>query len=141
MLAIRTGLAALRVFKLLESRSHKMKILVAITSYGTANDKYLMRLIEEYRSMSHDVDIVVLSNIAKSVDGVEVRVGMPTKDPWSLPFAHKQVLAERVNDYDLFIYSEDDTLITEANIRAVLDLSKQLPEREIPGFFRYEISS
>jgi SAM-dependent methyltransferase len=118
-----------------------MKILVAITSYGKANDKYLMRLIEEYRSMSHNVDIVVLSNIAKSVDGAEVRVGLPTRDPWSLPFAHKQVLAERVNDYDLFIYSEDDTLVTEANIRAVLDLSKHLPEREIPGFFRYEISS
>jgi hypothetical protein len=70
-----------------------MKLLVAIASYGTSNDRYLKRLVEEYRSMSYGVDIVVLSNVAKPVEGAEVRVGMPTKDPWSLPFAHKQVLA------------------------------------------------
>jgi len=118
-----------------------MKILVAIANYGQANDAYLSRLIAEYRSMSHAVDIVVLSNIAKDwLKGVEVKVGLPTKDPWSLPFAHKQVLAEKVNDYDLFIYSEDDTLITERNINAFLCVLPKLPAEEIPGFLRFELA-
>jgi len=115
------------------------RLLVTIASYGTASDKYLHRLISEYRSMRFHTHIVVLSNVEKSLpDGVEVRTGLPTKNPWSLPWAHKKVLAERVNDYDLFIYTEDDILITQRNIDAFLEVSKELQETEIPGFLRYE---
>jgi SAM-dependent methyltransferase len=113
--------------------------LIAIASFGTKNDPYLLRLVREYCSMPFSVDIVVLSNIAKEVaPGVEVSVGLPAKNPWSLPFPHKQIFAERLDDYDLFIYSEDDTLVTERNIRAFLRVAAVLPENEIPGFFRVE---
>src|SRR5208283_4799703 len=57
---------------------------------------------------------------------------------WCLPFAHKQIFADRLNTYDLFIYSEDDTLITEKNICAFLRVSAALPADEIPGFLRFE---
>jgi SAM-dependent methyltransferase len=125
------------------------KVLVAIPSLargskkwrdtGTANDAYLGQLVNEYRSMSFQVDVVVFSDAPKEVaPGVELRVGLPTQDPGSLPFAHKQVFADRLNDYDLFIYSEDDTLITAKTIRAFLRVSSALPENEIPGFFRFE---
>src|SRR5579864_6254290 len=116
-----------------------MNILVAIASYGTTHDQYLNRLIAEYRSMRHRVDIVVLTEAPKSMGpDVEVKVGLPTKDPWSLPFAHKQLFADRVNDYDLFIYSEDDHLITEQHVEAFLNASKVLPETEIAGFLVIE---
>ena len=117
-----------------------MKILVAIASYGTGNDQYLSELVREYRSMPFDVDIVVLSNMPKKVaSGVEVVVvDLHGKNPWPLPFPHKQIFASRLNDYDLFIYSEDDTLVTEKNIRAFLEASSVLPDDEVPGFFRFE---
>lgn len=117
-----------------------MKVLVAVASHGTANDQYLARVINEYRSMPFDVDIVVLSNAAKSVPpNVELLVGLPSANPWSLPFAHKEVFAKRISDYDLFIYSEDDILVSEKNVRAFLRLSSVLPENEIPGFLRFEM--
>ena len=118
-----------------------MKILVAIANFGTKNAKYLERLLREYRSMTrYKVDIVVLSNIPKNLGSdVEVIVGYPTKDPWSLPFGHKKVFSDRVSDYDLFIYSEDDTLITERNIRGFLRTVEILPKEEIAGFIRYEL--
>lgn len=116
-----------------------MRILVAIASYGHANDRYLDRVINEYRSTKFDVDVVVLSNIEKAVPpAVECLVGLPTKDPWSLPFLHKKLFLERLNLYDLFIYSEDDILITEENIRAFLDVESDLNEDEIAGFLRVE---
>ncbi len=117
-----------------------MKALVAIASYGVRNDGYLHQLVNEYKSMSFDVDIVVLSNIRKDVAaGVEVVVvALKGKDPWSLPFPHKQIFADRLNDYDLFVYSEDDTLLRETNIRAFLKVSAVLPETEVPGFLRFE---
>jgi 2-polyprenyl-3-methyl-5-hydroxy-6-metoxy-1,4-benzoquinol methylase len=91
--------------------------------------------------MPHTVDVVVLSNLRKEVPGVELLVGVPNDDPWSLPFAHKRVLADRLDDYDLFIYSEDDTLITEKNITAFLTVTELLPQGEIAGFLRSEAGS
>lgn len=117
-----------------------MKILVAIANHGTKNMKYLASLLNEYRSMPFGTDIVVLSNIPKDLGSdVEVILGCPTRDPWSLPFGHKKVFADRISDYDLFIYSEDDTLITERNIHAFLKAVEILPRQEIPGFIRYEL--
>jgi SAM-dependent methyltransferase len=116
-----------------------MRILVAIASYGTRNDRYLAEVIRRYRAMPYQVDLVVLSNIPKELGpGVEVLVGLPAKNPWSLPFGHKKLFADRLNDYDLFIYSEDDTPLSERNIEAFLRVSDILPEHEITGFLRSE---
>jgi SAM-dependent methyltransferase len=122
------------------STPSSLKILVAVASYGVANDRYLSQLIAEYRSTAFHVDIIVLSNLAKEVPpGVEtVVINLDGANPWSLPFAHKQIFADRLSDYDVFIYSEDDTLLTEANIRAFLQVSEALPRAEIPGFLRFE---
>ena len=81
--------------------SCRLRLLVVIANYGTANDKYLSRVIDEYRSMPYSTDIVVLSNVPKDLGrNVQVIVGLPSKDPRSLPFGHKEVFANRINDYD-----------------------------------------
>lgn len=118
---------------------HMLRILVAIASYGTGNDHYLRRLIVEYRSMPFHIDIVVLSNIEKKpFPGIECLVGLPDRNPWSLPFAHKKLFADRADQYDMFIYSEDDILVTEANIRAFQQINPLLKSDEIAGFLRIE---
>jgi SAM-dependent methyltransferase len=120
----------------------RLRILVAVASYGTSNDQYLLRLVEEYRAMSFDVDIVILSNLRKQIaPDVEVLVGLPNRNPWSLPFPHKKVFADRLERYDIFVYSEDDMLITEKNLRAFLEVSETLREDEIAGFLRVEKGS
>jgi 2-polyprenyl-3-methyl-5-hydroxy-6-metoxy-1,4-benzoquinol methylase len=123
-----------------DDKSARIRILVAIASYGTNNDRYLHQIIRQYRSMPFDIDIVVISNIEKGLGpDVECIVGLPSKNPWSLPFAHKKLFVERLNSYDLFVYSEDDILITEQNLCAWLDVSRQLLPDEIVGFLRIEI--
>ncbi|MCI4677046.1 class I SAM-dependent methyltransferase [Rhodoblastus acidophilus] len=115
------------------------RVLAAIASYGAANDRYLKEIIRTYRSMSFAVDIVVLSDIDKGpAFGVECRVGLPAKNPWSLPFAHRKLFVERRDRYDLFIYSEDDILISERNLRAFIEVNAALAEDEAPGFLRVE---
>lgn len=125
-----------------DSDSSPLRILVAIASYGTSNDRYLEQIIGEYRSMAFDVDIVLLSNLDKTLGrGIECRVGLPAKDPWSLPFGHKQLFADRCDQYDLFIYSEDDILITERTLRAWLEVTAELQDDEIAGFLRVEFGA
>lgn len=118
-----------------------MRILAAIANHGVKNERYVQALLAEYRSMSHDVDVVVLSNVPKELgNDVEVVVGAPTKDPWSLPFGYKEIFKQRRDDYDLFIYSEDDTLIEQRHIDAFLRATEILPQDLIAGFLRYERS-
>lgn len=117
-----------------------LRVLVAIANYGEGNRRYLERLLAEYRAMSLSIDLVVLSNTPKNLgQDVEVKIGMPDEDPWSLPFAHKQLFVERIDQYDVFIYSEDDILISERNIRAFLEVTPTLSDDEIVGLMRIEL--
>lgn len=119
--------------------SARLKILVILANFGTKNDGYMKRLLDEYASMPFDVHPVLLTNIPKNLgEKVEVVVQAPTGDPWSFPFPHKKMMADHLDDYDLFIYSEDDTLITENNIDAFLKATEILRDNEIAGFIRSE---
>jgi len=120
-------------------KNTRTRVLVALASYGTKNQTYLEQVIREYCSMPYEVHVVVLSNIPKDLGpDIEVRVGLPHKNPWSLPFGHKQLFAERMEQYDVFIYAEDDILISQQNIDAFVLASGTLPADVIPGFVHAE---
>jgi len=126
----------------LNGNTRKLRLLVVITSYGMNHLNYLRQIIENYKRMAMDVHVVVLSEAPKDLGpGVEVRVGLPTKNPWSLPFGHKRVFVENVERYDLFVYTEDDIQATEENILAFLRLTSNLEQNEIAGFQLYEVDS
>lgn len=117
-----------------------MRLLVAIANHGVKNRKYLDHLIDTYNKFSFHVDIVVLSDQPKDLGpDIEVLVGAPIENPWSLPFGHRKLFVDRQDAYDLFIYSEDDTEITEAHVQTFLKSTEELPDDLIPGFLRYEI--
>lgn len=118
---------------------HPPSILVAIANHGTRNLGYVERVIQGYRTLNAKVDIVVLSDVAKDLGrDIEVRVGAPTSNPWSLPFAHRPLFQERADRYDYFIYTEDDTLLLQHNFNAFIEATEELAEDEIAGFLRYE---
>ena len=119
----------------------KLRVLVVIASYGEKNLSFLNRVIQQYRSMDLDLEIVVVSEAPKSLDGVEkVVVGLPSANPWSLPFAHKKIFAEKLDNFDLFIYTEDDIEVSWQNIEAFVNVTAELKDDEIAGFIRYELS-
>jgi 2-polyprenyl-3-methyl-5-hydroxy-6-metoxy-1,4-benzoquinol methylase len=122
-----------------ESTARRLRLLVVIASFGTKNLELLRRIIRNYQNLSMATDIVVVSEAPKELGPqVKVLVGLPTSDPWSLPFAHKPVFAQEVEHYDLFAYSEDDMDVTENNLQAFLRATPQLAPDEIAGYLRYE---
>lgn len=115
------------------------RVLVAIANHGYGNVRYLRMLINTFRNMRYSVRVVVLSDVPKDLgDNVEVRVGAPTSDPWSLPFAYKPLFMQYADDFDVFIYAEDDTHIEERHVDAFLDATSVLPDGLIAGFVRFE---
>jgi 2-polyprenyl-3-methyl-5-hydroxy-6-metoxy-1,4-benzoquinol methylase len=125
-----------------QQAGHPFRLLVAIASYGNKNLGFLKKLIQQYQSMTMDVDVIVFSDTHKDLPAdVKVMVGLPSKNPWSLPFAHKAYFAKNCDRYDLFVYSEDDMKVTEENIQAFLRVAPQLKPDEIAGYLRYECDS
>ncbi len=123
------------------NKEKPQRILVAIANHGVKNQSYLKKLISTYETFHDDVDIFVLSDIDKDLGPeIKVKVGAPSENPWSLPFAYKALFDERQDDYDLFIYSEDDTLITQVHVDAFLEVDAHLPSNKIAGFWRHEIA-
>lgn len=119
-----------------------LRALVAIASYGSKNIELLKRVVAQWQAMPIRVRIVVLSESPKELgNDVEVLVGLPSDNPWSLPFAHKQLFADHAQDYDIFAYSEDDMEVTFAHVSAFLELTRHLPDDEIAGFLRYEVNA
>jgi glycosyltransferase involved in cell wall biosynthesis len=122
------------------SRDSRVRVLVAIASFGTKNLDLLKNVIRCWRAMPFTVHVVVVSEAPKDLgDGVEVVVGLPSENPWSLPFAHKPIFAANADRYDLFAYSEDDMEFMEEHLRAFLRLTPHLQSDEIAGFLRYEV--
>ncbi|MBL9078234.1 MAG: methyltransferase domain-containing protein [Planctomycetes bacterium] len=122
----------------------QLRTLVVIAHHGESHRHFVRDLARRYRSMPRlQADVVVTAEQPKDCgpDVAEVRVGLPDKNPWSLPFAHQQVFAERVDRYDLFVYSEDDIGVTERTIDAFLAATPHLAPDEIAGFLRYEVDA
>jgi 2-polyprenyl-3-methyl-5-hydroxy-6-metoxy-1,4-benzoquinol methylase len=116
-----------------------LKVLAVIANYGEQNREHLLRVLAELIRMPFDDTIVILSDLPKDLGvDVSVRVGLPGKSSWSLPFAYKSVFSERANNFDLYVYCEDDVLITERHVRAFLAATTVLPDNLIAGFTRFE---
>ena len=120
-------------------REGDVRILVVIAHHGTKNRPFLLRMLESFDRMEHEVDVVVVCEELKDLPPhVEQVVGLPSDDPWSLPFAHRPIFIDRAADYDLFVYSEDDTLIGQPHLDRFVELQARLPDDMITGFMRFE---
>jgi SAM-dependent methyltransferase len=124
----------------LQRTSRRLRLLVVAASYGEKNIESLKRIIRNYQSMEMEVAIIVVSEAPKDLgSNVKVLVGLPSRNPWSLPFAHKRVFAENLDRYDLFVYTEDDIEVTQRHLQTFLRVTPELKSDEIAGFLRYEI--
>lgn len=119
--------------------NEQRRVLAVIAHHGSKNRQHLDTMLTAFRAMRDAVTVVVVSEAHKDLPAdVSVEVGLPTSDPWSLPFAHREIMATRRDDFDLFVYSEDDTMIEQRHLDAHVELSSLLPDNRIPGLQRFE---
>ena len=119
-----------------------LKALVCISNYGTKNETFIDRVISECQGFSFETDIHIdtTQDYSRKFPSVSQRFfDMSVKE--DLVFKHREIFCKYQNDYDLFIYTEDDILITEDNINTYLAIIGKLPSTDITGFIRYEYKS
>lgn len=115
-----------------------MKIKVAIANYGSEQLSYLSEVIRELRSfITHTVDIMVYTTVPVEANYKLFDASIDK----ALPFACREDMAACIDSYDLFLYVENDMLITEDNINAFVEYQSLLPPQQICGFYRYELNN
>ncbi len=118
-----------------------LKVLVAVVNFGHGNRAFLEQVLKEFRAARKhfEIHLAVLSNIPKNLsDDVEVVVGLPTQNPRSLPFASRPLFRQRLEEFDHFVYIEDDTLMTANVLANALAADATLQADELVGFIRTE---
>lgn len=113
-----------------------MKLLVSIATYGNKNFKFLNKVVDEYKSYTkYDITINIHGTENPNIEGVNF---INHDNPKNTVFFHREeFLAERDN-YDLFLFTEDDILIKEHSIDTYLKYDSVLPIDTCLGFIRFE---
>ena len=120
-----------------------MKLLVSIVNYGLYNQDYLKMMLREFHSMPYEIDVHLVGthrlDLSEFTDRLTIQqVLYPSNQGWSFGFMHRQVMIDNKDNYDVFIYAENDHLITQENIEAYLKVTQRLPEQVITGFLQFE---
>ena len=117
-----------------------MDILAVIVNYGSEQLNYLQQVVNELKSFQkYKVTIVVHSNIPldelKNIDHVNI---IKLENYQLLPMTCRQTINQESDNFDYFIFSENDHLWKEHHIDKYIEYSKILPENRIPGLIQYE---
>ena len=121
----------------------QLKVLVVIVNYGVDQLNYLNTVIDELKSINKDryiIDIFVYTNVSINRDDVTtILYTKPSEKGWNwLPWECRKPIYEKRDEYDLFLYNENDHLYTEKHFDSFIKVTKVLSENLIAGFIQYE---
>lgn len=113
-----------------------MRIKVCANNFGSSQLIYLDKVLHEYRSYKkYKVDITIHTTVPILN---EKQVLHPESIGQALAYPCRQEMANDLDAFDIFIYTENDILITEDNIDAFLEYNNTLPDNQVAGFMLYE---
>jgi len=116
-----------------------MNILVVIVNYGTEQLQYLEQVVSELKSFKkYNVSIIVNSNIPLDIEGIDMVNVIELDNYQFLPLTCKQVIWDHKDDFDVFLFGENDHLFKEHHIDKYLEYTNILPENRIAGLIQYE---
>jgi hypothetical protein len=120
-----------------------MKTLVVIANYGQSQAHYLLKILSTYAAMEQFSVTSIIHTDQQPYNPVywplaEIRyVDCSAK---LIPMSCRSTIWNYRSEYDLFIYSENDHLITEANLLAWVKCNEAVAVYDIvPGFIQYEV--
>ncbi len=113
-----------------------MKLLVCIAFHHNLDRlKYLFKVIDELVKWPVDLKVIVDTNKDLPMDCV---VHNDLQHPFHLTWMHRKHIKENIDNFDCFMYIEDDMLVSWENFKAYLEKFYLLYPNYIPSFIRIE---
>jgi hypothetical protein len=119
------------------------RVLVCIPSHGTGQLGHTVRQLQGISAWNLRTDVVLHTThpLDPALQGLRLtNVVVPTELGEVIPWLHRRVMAERRNDYDLFVYLDNDILLEAHGLATFLELDAILPEGILGGLLRYEFA-
>ena len=120
----------------------KKNVLFVLVNYGYEQIKFLEKVVSEIKNFkNYNVKIIVNSNVGLNIPGIDkVNIFNNLSDYQLLPLTCRKTIIEYKNQYDLFVYGENDHLFKEFHLDNHLEYSSILPNNRISGLIQYEES-
>jgi len=116
-----------------------INVLAVLVNYGDDQLKYLEKVVHGLKSMKkYNVTLFVNSNIPLDINGIDHTSVITLENYQLLPLTTRQVIWNYRNDFDLFVYGENDHLFTEQHFDNYIKYTKILPDNRISGLIQYE---
>jgi hypothetical protein len=118
----------------------KPKVLAVLVNYGDEQLNYLEEVVNELKSFKkYEVTVIVNSNIPLEIPNIDkVNLYDNMEDYQLLPLTCRSVIIDNIENFDIFIYGENDHLFKEIHVDSHIYYSKILPKNRIPGLIQYE---
>lgn len=116
------------------------RVLAVLVNYGTEQLEYLQQVVNELNSFDkYNVTVIVNSNIPlDSIYGIDRVNIIQLEDYEYLPQTCKRTMWKYKDDFDLFLYGENDHLFKEHHLDKYLEYTDILPDDRIAGLIQYE---
>lgn len=116
-----------------------MNVLAVLVNYGTEQLQYLERVVSKLKSFTnYNVTVIVNSNVKLDIPGIDYVNEIQLNDYQLLPLTCKQVIWHYRDEFDVFLFGENDHLFKEHHIDKYLHYTSILPKDRIAGLIQYE---
>jgi hypothetical protein len=115
------------------------KVLAVLVNYGDGQLNYLEQVVNSLKSFKkYEVTVIVNSNIPLDIKGIDHINVIKLKNYQLLPLTCRRVLWDHREDFDIFIFGENDHLFLEHHIDRHLEYIEILPKNRISGLIQHE---
>lgn len=117
-----------------------MKILTTIACYSGNSNPYIKPVVEELKQIS---DVVIFSPEIINIEGVKTEIRDKSLQH-ALVFEPRQYILNHINEYDYFLYNEDDIFISKECLNFAIEVNEKLIKHNLQynvGFLRYELEN
>ena len=117
-----------------------MNILAVLVNYGEEQLNYLQQVVTELKEFQkYNVTVIVNSNIPlNQINGIDNLNVIKLNDYQLLPLTCRKVIWDYRNNFDIFMFGENDHLFKEHHVDKYLEYNKILPKDRITGLIQYE---
>ncbi|MDB4125097.1 hypothetical protein N9579_07815 [Schleiferiaceae bacterium] len=113
----------------------RKRILAVLVNYGEEQLTFLQEVIDGLRGFKkYDISIIIHSNIElPTISGIDATHVIKLNDYQLLPLTCKTSIWNHKEDFDVFIFGENDHLFHEHHIDKYLEYVDILPKNRIAG--------
>ncbi|WP_300565233.1 hypothetical protein [Flavobacterium sp.] len=116
-----------------------LNVLAVLVNYGNEQLSYLEQVVQELKRFEkYNVTVIVNSNIPLDIPGIDKINVYELDDYQLLPLTCRRIIWENKDNFELFLYGENDHLFIEEHLDNHLLYSKILPKNRISGLIQIE---